>query len=221
MIRMPLIWAVDADLIITIAIVLFGIIIPLILNVVNKLKEVQQKMAGGGPPQQQRPRPRPADPNVEDEIGEFLRRAAARRQGAPPQQQPQAVRRPLQEQPVEAVLLEPSSASHRPDVAEHVAHDIDTRKFSEREKQARRRAAEAERKAKQRSRKFEHEVSHLPGGSGAARSEHGKKEPPKLSQADAGAGLAAGLPALLRNTHSLRQAIVINEILQRPEDRWI
>ncbi len=213
---LPLIWAVDADLIITIAIVLFGIVIPLILNVVNKLKEVQGKMAGGAGPQ----KPRPVDAQVEDEIGEFLRRAAARRQGEPAAQPaPKPPPRLVQEQPVEAVVLE--TVPRQPAMDEQVAHDIDTRKFDERARQTERRAAQASRKAQRRSRKkFDHEVAHLTGNAAAPLRPKESALEPEDRLDHVGLALAAGLPALLRNTQSLRQAIVINEILQRPEERW-
>jgi len=212
-------WAQGFDVIV-ILIIVFGIIVPLVMQVVEKLKQAQQKAAGGG--QQQRPaRPqRPAE--VEDEIGEFLRRAAERRQGRQPARA-QAAPRPAQpprrlvpQQPVEALLVE--EPSPRVELSQQVERDLDTRKFADRAKQTERRAERAQRKAEQHAHQvFDHPVGHLTD-SPAAPGETGA--PPVALGAEVGPGLAAGLPALLASPVGLRQAVVLTEILQRPEHRW-
>jgi hypothetical protein len=213
-------WAQGFDVIV-ILIIVFGIIVPLVMQVVEKLKEAQQKAARGG--QQQRPAQpqRPAD--VEDEIGEFLRRAAERRQGGQPAQA-QAAPRPAQpprrlvpQEPAEAVVLLDDPPRHA-ELSQQVERDLDTRKFADRAKQMERRAEQARRKAEQHTHQvFDHDVGHL-GGSSPAPGQPGA--PAVALGAEVGPGLAAGLPALLASPVGLRQAIVLTEILERPEHRW-
>lgn len=217
-------WAQGFD-VIMILIIVFGIIVPLVMQVVEKLKEVQQKAAGGGQQRPGRPQgpaqaPRPAD--VEDEIGEFLRRAAERRQRGQPAQA-QAVPRPAQptrrlvpQQPLEAVLVE--EPPPHVELSQQIERDLDTRKFAERARQLERRAAQIRRKAEQHAHQvFDHAVGHLTD-SPAAPGETGA--PPVALGDQVGPGLAAGLPALLASPVGLRQAVVLAEILQRPEHRW-
>jgi flagellar biosynthesis/type III secretory pathway M-ring protein FliF/YscJ len=229
MITSAALWAQGFDIIVAL-IIIFGFLVPLVMQVIEKLKEAQQKGGGGQRPQQRRQPPAraqgPADADVEDEIGDFLRRAAERRQGGQPAQampaqprRPQPPRRPPARQPVEAILVEeraPRSAF--PDLTQQVERDIDTRKFAQRSKQLERRAEQARRKAEQHAHQvFDHPVGHLTD-SPAAPGETGV--PAAALGAEVGPGLAAGLPALLASPLGLRQAIVLAEILQRPEHRW-
>jgi len=217
-------WAQGIDIVL-ILIVVFGIIVPLVMQVIQKLQEAQQKAGGGARPPQQRPAPaqRPADAEVEDEIGEFLRRAAERRQGGqakpPPGQAAGHARPPAVQQPAEAILVEERpQRSIFSDLSQQVERDIDTRKFVQRSTQWERRSEQAQRKAEKHTHDvFDHPVGHLGFGPGGA----GQPGPPPTAFGDeVGLGLAAGLPALLANPVSLRQAIVLTEIIQRPEHRW-
>jgi len=210
-------WGLDWGFIALIAVL--GIIVPLVMQVIEKLKEAQREAAGGG---QHRPAPPPRPADVEDEIGEFLRRAAERRQeGRPAQAQaaPRPARPPrrlVAQQPVEAVLLE--EPPPRAELSQQIERDLDTRKFSDRAKQMERRAEQAQRKAEQHAHQvFDHTVGHW-GGSSPTPAEAGVSA--AALGAEVGPGLAAGLPALLANPVGLRQAIVLTEILQRPEHRW-
>jgi len=223
MIAFAPLWAQGFDVIV-ILIIVFGIIVPLVMQVVEKLKEAQQKAAGGGQrpgrPQGPAQAQRPAD--VEDEIGEFLRRAAERRQGEQPAQA-QAAPRPARparrlapDEPIEAVLVD--EPPPHVELAQQIERDLDTRKFADRAKQLERRAEQAQRKAEQHAHQvFDHSVGHW-GGSSPTPAEAGV--PAAALGAEVGPGLAAGLPALLASPMGLRQAVVLTEILQRPEHRW-
>jgi len=104
------------------------------------------------------------------------------------------------------------------ELSQQIERDIDTRKFAGRTQQMERRAEQARRKAEQRAHQvFDHAVGHL-GASSPTPAEAGASAAARGDQL--GPGLAAGLPALLASPVGLRQAIVLTEILQRPEHRW-
>jgi len=179
------------------------------------------------------------------DIEEFLRKAAERRaaqqQGqrpgaqpapakpspprqVPPSQRPSEMTRPVvQPRTVDAGGMEmqeernpfPSGQS----VAEHVQKHIDsgvgeiaqhTRKLGER-------VGESGKKAKERvQQKFDHEVGNLADAQSRGESKKGKPPEPKL-RAAAGVVAPQTIAELLRSPHALRQAIIVSEILKRPE----
>jgi hypothetical protein len=69
---------------------------------------------------------------------------------------------------------------------------------------------------------FDHDLSRLAGAPGesaqAPRVDEAAEPQDRVHELPPTA--AAGLAALLSNASTVRQAIVINEILQRPEHRW-
>jgi hypothetical protein len=209
------------------------IVISVVGQIAAKWREAQEqarRRAG------QRPLPRPApapapraagqpragagqDP-LKDEIGEFLRRAAERRGAAqgrpgppPPPPPPQA--RPAQmpaarrvEEPIDVEIVEvrpplsrrPTKQVRQPlgtprTAAEALGHDIE---------QADERMAEHLHKV------FDHDVGTLRHAQSSVQV-HGP-----LPQTT-----AAGLAAMFSDPTRLRQAILMNEILQRPEHRWL
>jgi hypothetical protein len=185
----PLLFAAAIDIaeVARILIIVVVFLVVMIGKLIGSMR-VQQRPPGpvnrpALPPQQPRPAPRPqaqtAGPKtVKEEIDEFLRRAAQKKQSQSAPADP--VRRISQPTATLAQRAEPLQAElvrERPlggAVSEHVKKYLDEKEFDER-------------------------ASKLGG-----------------EVAVAGAGLAA----LLNNIDNLRQAIVINEILQRPEDRW-
>ena len=148
-----------------VVVVILTVIVFLVSQVANMFG--QQRGAGGDGP---RPARRPQQADVEDEIGEFLRRAAQRSAG-----QPQSTARPLP----------PARMGKQLPVAEVVE-----------EVRAGSRAVE-------------------PGDEPAT-----LDAPPTLGPAAMPPTAAAGLAALFASAQTVRQAIIIHEILQRPEQRW-
>jgi len=198
------------------------------------------------PPNQQRPgqarpgQPRPAAAEAEDEISQFLRAAAGRRNQAkqqearpqeaqrqisrrqrPSRQQPsqqprrqkQAPRRQREiETPVEAMVVEERPVGGR--VSEHVDQYLSSDEFGQRAHQLGQEVSQADQRVEEHRREvFDHQVGTLSNKEESMSAERPVAEEFPMTT-------AAGLAALLADTNSIRQAIVINEILTRPEDRW-
>ncbi len=201
-------------------------------QIMNKAKENRQKAA---PP---RPRPRPPQPQLRqqqpqprqqqgplvNEIDQFVRQAAQRRGegGRQPVAQgqggrPQPIqRRPLvQQPPVEAVpveLLEPV-ADDAASVAEHVRTHVSSRHVGtvgSRTLQSQ--VDQADENMEEHVHEvFDHKLGRLSGMPGETADQSGTSIPPTA---------AAGMAAMLADASSIRQAIVLSEILQRPEHNW-
>jgi hypothetical protein len=177
------------------------------------------------PPPGQRPlSPRPAPPDVADEIEEFMRRAAQRQpaKGTRPLGSPPS---PPRAEPVRAEVIA-EVAAPKPvggQVSEHVQKYLDEQEFSRREVELGKQVAQADQQIDQHLQQvFDHRVSKLAATPGEAAAPPVAYEPPDLVGAatDVPASFATGLLDLIGNPDSLRQAIVLNEILRRPEDRW-
>jgi hypothetical protein len=190
------------------------------------------------PPVRPLPPARPAPPDVADEIDEFLRRAAQQRnQAGQPQAapQPQAVG-PVRPQParVEMVQAQPVRAeivADRPvggQVAEHVKKYLDAEKFDSRAGELGQEVVQTvNREIDQHLRTvFDHSVSRLAAVPGEAAGLVG--EGPLASAAStASEGSEEVVPtnamdivALFSSADLVRQAIVLNEVFRRPEERW-
>ena len=209
-------WAMDIGDLVKVVLILLFIVIPAIGQILAKMKQAQPPGGGVRPPKL--PMPAPAG-NVGDEIEEFMRRAAQRRdkKGA----RPSAKRQPAPEEPVRAEVV-----AERPvggQVTEHIKKYLDQSEFSRRTSQLGGEVAQADRQIDQRlHQKFDHAVSRLAGVPGEA-----AIAPVAIAATDLAASISdlpvtspAGLALLLTNPDSLRQAIVLNEILHRPEERW-
>ncbi len=229
----PLLAADVGDLIQVVLIILF-ILVPIVWGALNKFAQQQKQ-------QQQRPgerrpagRPpggaaaggaprgvaagRPPGGGLEDEIGEFLRRAARQRQGrAGPAAQPAAAQ-PAGQQLVEAQVVRQPAIGEG--IREHVGEYLDAGEFRRRATELGEEVAQADEQIEQRLHaKFDHKLGRLAGRRGET------ADAPKVTQpedvlAELPSTSAAGLAAMLGNAESIRQAIVINEILTRPEQRW-
>ncbi|MBN2294226.1 MAG: hypothetical protein JXM70_17495 [Pirellulales bacterium] len=189
---------------------------------------------------------------LEDEIGEFLRRAARgdvqrpAQQPRPAQQtRPQRLTRPAQaglpprpaqarpkprqpqrprvqvqrrvQPPVAAEIIEPARPPVGKGLSEQVARDINTAEIARRTSQLGKETRQATAKLDQEIHEtFDHKVGNL-----QSRAMEGQ---PDVTETASGLALpatsAAGLSVLLSNTESLKQAIILNEILQRPSHRW-
>ena len=212
---------------------LIGIIIMILVFVVPVIWQAINK-------QRQQPRPPPARPRppgppaagVEDEVGEFLRRAGRQRG---PQQQAPLPRRPPQPIVAEAVAPPPDQqrfGHQRPvgaGMAEHVEELLDTDKFERRAAQLGDEVAQSDEQLDQRLHQvFDHKLGRLaetPGESAAAPEAESTEsmqamELEDLSPDEFPVTAAAGLSALFSDAVSIRQAIIIHEVLTRPEQRW-
>jgi hypothetical protein len=208
---------------------------------------------------QAKPPAPPRDPNVEDEITDFLRRAAGQQQQQPPADAgegnswepaspPQAqtpplpsrqrteTRRPSRGRTGESRRPRPSAAGDpRPvmaeavddepvgdEVARQVKSYLDTGDFSRRSQQLGEEVVQSDQQFENRLQQtFGGEVSRLanrPGESAAA------PEPELVEASGESVSLvaagAAGLAYFLADPDNLRQAIVLNEVLRRPEAFW-
>jgi hypothetical protein len=220
-------------------IVIIFVIISALSQLAGKWKEAQKEAARRARANQPERIPTPRDP-LEDEIAEFLKRAAQRQRPVqadrpapprPPSPTPasEAMRpfrppppKPVLE-PVEAELVLAEDAQQE-SVAEHVRDRFDRPQFGQVGSAGLgKEAAQADEKAGERLReKFGHQVSRLAGVSGEAAVMPVAVEPtvPADRIAAPPAVSAAGMAALLTNPGTLRQAILVSEILHRPEERW-
>jgi hypothetical protein len=193
-------------------------------QIMNKAREGQQK----GPPQRPGPRPQPQPRQqqgpVVNEIDQFVRQAAqrpaeggrqpvAQRPGGRPQSLPRGPA--VRERPVEAVpveLLEPI-ADDSSSVAEHVrTHAAPKSIGTVGSRKLESEVAQADENLEERVHElFDHKLGRLSGTPGETAEESGASIPPTA---------AAGMAAMLTDPASIRQAIVLSEILQRPEHRW-
>ena len=223
-----------------------GVVVFLVIMIISAVSQ----MAGNKKPAPRPPAPRPRPPvrppqagpggqgQVAQELEDFLRRAAGGRPGparpqgqAPPQQPPrQQPARPPVRQP-QTARPQPARPGARPPVArpvvaqpvdeleviesfeEHVGHSVGSLQAQ----LARREEQEESRRA------FDHAVGQLDSAEAqkpqaaamtSDESPHGDYDAPLPSSA------AAGFAAMLGSPTSLRQAILLSEIIQRPEHRW-
>ena len=218
-------WAIGADDVIGIVLVILFIVIPTIGKILASLNKPQQPARGV------RPAGRPAAGKIENEIGEFLRRAAGgRAPGAGRPQVRQAIPRPQHPgQVVRPIVVE--MADERPIEAEIVVggpregvlSTIDTRPIAQHSANL---GSNVSRKGKRVQRHlqdvFEHEVSDLAKQPSrlAQGKQTSKAKPRKTRPVEIPSTAAAGFAALLSDAQSIRQAIVLSEIINRPEHRW-
>lgn len=214
----------------------------------RRLVAKDKQQAAGAPAGQ----PRPAA--LEDEIGDFLRRAAEGRAGQqrpaqarPAQPQPAHARpaqvrpvagqagsrrppeaRPAQQQrtrpqparpapvPVAIEVVEPAPRRIGRTVEARVAKDLDAGRLKQRTDEVVRHANQVA----QQTQAGLQQKSRQADGSGAA------KKPRTAIQETSTAAItfpttsAAGFAVMLRDVQTVRQAIVLNEILTRPVDHW-
>jgi hypothetical protein len=134
---------------------------------------------------------------------------------------------PVLAEPVRAeVIAEVAQGQEKPvggQVSEHVQKYLDEQAFRRRESELGKEVANADRQIDQHLQQvFDHRVSKLEAVPGEAAAPPAAYEPPDLvgSAADIPDSFATGLLELITNPDSLRQAIILSEILHRPEERW-
>jgi hypothetical protein len=217
------------DVVWLILVILF-VVVPAVGQLLLKMgKQGQQQRPGGGRPPGKPPGgavPRgPARGGLEDEIGEFLRRAAQHRQGQPARP-PRPVARPAMAPPVAEKLVMAEVVVPRPlgeGIKQHVGEYLDAAEFRRRAAELGEEVAQADEQVEQRLHaRFDHEVSSLAGTPGESAGMPTAEQPPEPEYRanELPSAAAAGLAAMLGDAVGIRQAIVINEILTRPEDRW-
>ncbi len=218
MIEMAPLLAVDVGEIVTFIVVILFMVVPAIGKLFAKKEQPHKGPAGGGGAGQ--PAPKPAPAKVEDEIGDFLRRVVQKREAARPQQAPQAKARPPRrpaprpEQPVRAeAVAEP--------VVIGAGRDLTSDKFPRRDIELGKKIGKVEQELEQHTHeRFDRKVGRIAPASTQPTTE----AQPASQESEAAASMpstaAAGLAAMLADTQSLRQAILLNEIIQRPEHRW-
>jgi hypothetical protein len=146
----------------------------------------------------------PAEPRV---IGQPLRQAEWRKTPATPTVTPPPVSMPEKRPPRGA-----GKARKRKSVAEHVAEQVTAHTQSLAEKTAQlgqRIVAEDQQFDVQLKAKFDHTVGTLAGSAVPA----AQATPPSDTP-------AAQIATLLANPGGIRQAVLVNEILRRPSERW-
>ncbi len=199
----------------------------------GRWKEIQQEAARRKQANPPEPAPKRTDP-IEDEIAEFLRRAAERQKPGAGGPTPRPVSVPSQGEPVKrssrprapkpqpVVIAEPAAQES---VAEHVGRRMKRPRFGKvGSSELGREVAQADDKIEERLReKFEHQVSSLASVQGEA-SGTASAAAESSGTTDRAVGSltldAASLAALLTNPVTLRQVILASEILRRPEERW-
>jgi hypothetical protein len=214
----------DFGEVIKLLVVLVIVIVPAISQIVAKIREAQKPPAAPRVPRVPQAR-RPAEEGFKDEIEEFLRRAAEGRQagqgGRAPARTGQAAQR---DKAAAASKSAPPTDAQQPaqassptaTVVEHVQKHLDTSEFGRRTTQMGGEVAQADDKLDARVQQvFEHQLSQFDWRTTQEIEAAGETVP--LTATTAG---AAGLAALLASPEGLRQAIVLNEVLQRPEHRW-
>jgi hypothetical protein len=166
------------------------------------------------------PPPPPADKQrVEDEVSEFLRRAAQQRTSAghtrtpqPPPQPPTVQRRPPAPTQKEiAAAAEAERAAARPrTLTPTISDPLGQRALAERTVDAKEVVQAEVAMQSHLSQVFSHKVGTLAGNQVATAAPAGQtsSEP------------AAEVVELLRDPHSIRDAIIVSEVLRRPTERW-
>jgi hypothetical protein len=115
-------------------------------------------------------------------------------------------------------VVEPLPPATGQRVRQAVAKDLDTSAMKRRAAELGSGARSVHETSEQRlEERFSREVGSLATASLAEPGDAGKAKSPLADMPVTG---AAGFAALLADAESIRQAIVLNEILQRPEHRW-
>jgi len=200
---------------------IIGIIIAILVFVVPGIFQALSKMSKQEQPRQRpRPAPQPAG-GVEDEIDDFLKSVGKQRRGPAPQRRTPVTVAAAAEEALDVDVIEQRAIGGQ--VSREVEEHLDSGKFRQRASQLGAEVGQADEQMSQRLQGvFDHKVSRLtdmPGESSAPSAAIEAKQP-EDSVRELLPAAAAGLPVLLSSADSIRQAIIVNEILTRPLDRW-
>jgi hypothetical protein len=223
---------------------LLPILVVIIITIISGIVQALSKMGNAGnvkPP----PRPiapnRPPQPDIAGEIAEFLRRAADRRAQQEPQGQPAPT--PTSDRAARSRDANPPATGKRPaamgrsgdkpvaaqvvreqpvgaEVTDHVQKYMDTGDFNRRSAQLGSEVAQTDQElGKHLHDVFDHQVSALASKPGQAATAPVVEDSTLAENCveDLGPLNAAALLAQLGTLDGVRQAVVLNEILRRPE----
>ncbi len=188
----------------------------------NAQRRAAERGERGMRPPQQQAKP-PADPGsqLNAEIEQFLKRATQKRGERPMREraagsQPKAPPRPPREEPVD---VEPIERRGFNSVAASVEKHMANRGFSERAEHLTDDISRADEQMEEHLQKaFGHRVGTLP--SDAASAAAAPVNDAETAVTFQPSGVAASLAAALATPQGMRQAVVLSEILARPEHRW-
>lgn len=210
------------------------LIVALVAIVNHLLAKAKADAAAKGQP---RPRPRPPVPNQVQgnramdpqdparNVEEFLRQVAQRKQGRPTKQQPQ------KQQPVVQVRTRPAPQATRTlvpatkdlsqpsdllgeDVAKHVDAYMDSSVFATRS------AAMGDVSKRSDQQLTSHMADVFDHKVGALTSTQGSATSAPMTTQQSQSPLLLEIIAMLQNPMSMRQTVILHEILQRPSDPW-
>ena len=153
-----------------------------------------------------------------DEIEEFLRQAAARRKKQTPRSAPEI-------QYVEPVIIEAelirADLDAPPEMGSVSARQLDTSEFNQRSAHMGERPAMADDVMEAHLKeKFAHQVGSLAGGATQVATHYEDQAPVSPAAQKTATPVASTIIEMFRTPANVRNAIILHEILQRPEDRW-
>ncbi len=188
--------------------------------IVSQVFSVFRRLAGGGKEPPGKPvvvvqkRPRPAPPaargpedDLKQQIEEFLRTAGSRRpvETAADRNRGQTTPPPA---PVRPVVAKPAAASGQPAASLRPGSDRHVGSLDEKSTDVARHVRDV----------FSHEISHIPAGpagtgvAGAGTAASRERKPVNAT--------AAELVEAFRDPATIRRAILLREVIERPVDRW-
>jgi len=159
---------------------------------------------------------------MSDDIEEFLRRAAARRQQRQGQQPQRAAYTPP---PPDIEIIEPDiveAVAADESVADHVSHYLAADEFRERASHLGEEVGLADEHLKSHlSAVFEHRVGDLGSATSAVQMTTADTLADDVTSATRESSRGASeIVKMFRSPLSMRQAILLSEIMHRPADRW-
>ncbi len=221
-------FAVGIEEVITWVVIFLFIIVPAIGQLLSKMGKPQPPPAGRRPQ-------RPAPKDLAEEIEVFMRGEAGKRGGRrpPAPQRPRVPQRPDPQrpapqrpapivQPVEAEVVAAAPLGQK--VKDQVRQYLDSEEFSRRAGALGGDFAKAkEELARHIRQEFDRKLGQLQSTAGGGPLRGSVGGPESIFRGPKGKPpptLAAGWAAMLTNVDSARQAIVLSEIINRPEQRW-
>ncbi|NLF68177.1 MAG: hypothetical protein GX575_03880 [Candidatus Anammoximicrobium sp.] len=150
------------------------------------------------------------------DLENLLREIAEQQQGQPrpgpprsaPQRPPVSRPTPVDAEVLDAEIVDAEPVRRRAAVTQHVEKHLDTGDVTAHAAQLGAEVGLADEKVEAHLRqKFDHELGRM-------------SDPEDEAGAAAGAAFAARIAELFRNPQSIQQAFILNEIINRPEQRW-
>lgn len=214
----------DVGTLIEVIVVILVLVGSAIARAVAAMRQPGQPPAGG-PAQPAKP----ISADVADEIDEFLRRAAQRRGASAPRPASASPSGPSPTPTIAAPSAKPIQAepvvTAKPvggQVGEHVQKYLDEQEFTRRAGRLGEEVAQTDREVDQHLHQiFDHSLSQLAFVPGEAANATTGSEPAETAETSPEAlVLADNLLTIFGDPGSIRQAMVLNEVIHRPEERW-